>query len=120
MRSLLCTAAAIAVIGLAYWAYNENYATHASLKAVERLQLEIGDAQERLGVLRAEWAYLNRPDRLRELADLNYPSLKLIPLAPEQFGTTASVIFPHVDLADVKNPVDLSADLPNPLGGPSQ
>ena len=41
------------------------------------LRAEIADEREALAVLNAEWAYLNRPDRLRDLADLNGDRLGL-------------------------------------------
>jgi len=120
MRSLFYIAATLAVIGLAYWAYKENYATQAALKKVEALQSEIASARERAGVLKAEWAYLNRPARLRDLVDLNYDRLRLNPLAPEQFGNIADVAFPKINPRDVTRTVDLSApetaSAPDPLG----
>ena len=115
MRSMLYLAATVLVIALAYWAYNENYATQSALKKVDRLQRQIASQRERLGVLRAEWAYLNRPDRLRDLVDLNYDKLRLIPLAPQQFGTVKQVTYPRVDPRDVRAPVDLSATTADPL-----
>ncbi len=124
MRALFYALAALGVIGLAYWAYNENYATQAALKRVEVLQREIASTREHLGVLRAEWAYLNRPDRLRELSDLNYKSLRLMPLAPDHFGDTKQVAFPKVRMQDLTRPVDLSAQsgstkaTPGPGGKP--
>ena len=68
MRTLLFIVTAMAVIALAFWAYRENYATQGALAETRELRREIRDAHERLSMLKAEWAYLNRPDRLRELA----------------------------------------------------
>lgn len=94
MRSVFFIAVALAVVGLASWAYQENYRTQASLREVERLNAEIADLRETLGMLRAEWAYLNRPDRLRDLAHLNYDRLGLLPLTPMQFGRVDQITFP--------------------------
>jgi len=111
MRSVIYVLTALAVIGLAFWAYHENYKTQLALKKTETLQREIGRARARLSVLRGEWAYLNRPDRLRELAELNFDRLGLLPLAPEQFGKVDQVPYPprpalHVPMS---RPVDVIA-----------
>jgi hypothetical protein len=104
----------LSVIGLAFWAYRENYETQAALSRVEDLQHQIGTTRERLGVLRAEWAYLNRPDRLRELADLNFERLGLMPLASEHFGRVDQVAYPKIEVAPelgpITDPIDLSSD----------
>jgi hypothetical protein len=79
MRPLTYLACALLVMGLAFWAYRENYRTQAALADMRQIQREIAGLREDLGVLRAEWAYLNRPERLRELVDLNFDRLQLIP-----------------------------------------
>jgi len=109
MRGVFYALATFAVIGLAYWAYTENYATQDALSRVEKLQREIGQEREKLAVLRAEWAYLNRPDRLRELADLNFESLRLMPITAEDFAEPEQVVFPKLDLGEIRDPVDLIA-----------
>ncbi len=95
MRGVPLILAALAVIGLGYWAYHQTILTQQAIREVERLQREIGAERERLAVLRAEWAYLNRPDRLRELVDFNFERLGLLPMVPEQFGTVAELPLPR-------------------------
>jgi hypothetical protein len=98
------------VMGLAYWAYNENYTTQASLKEVRTLHRQMGAAHERLNVLEAEWAYLNRPDRLRDLAELNFDRLGLLPLMPDAFGRIEQVPYPSAIVFDVANSIEVSSD----------
>lgn len=94
MRTVFYILTSLVVLGLAFWAYRENYATKDALAEAERLRAEIRIAHARLAVLRAEWAYLNRPDRLRDLADLNFDRLGLLPQRPEQFGHVDQVAYP--------------------------
>ncbi|MCY4151951.1 MAG: cell division protein FtsL [Aestuariivita sp.] len=107
MKSLLYFFAAIVVSGLVYWAYGESYKTQIALEQRREVQREIGITHARLSVLRAEWAYLNRPDRLRELAQLNFEKLALQPLRPNQFGRIAEVAFPPKDQFIVTRLVEL-------------
>lgn len=95
MRSILYLLTTLVVMGLAFWAYRENYSTQAALQDMTRVQREIGTLREDLGVMRAEWAYLNRPDRLRELVDLNFDKLKLVPFNSDQFVDVGQVAFPR-------------------------
>ena len=80
MRSVIYVLTSLCVIGLAFWAYRENYATQAVLNQTDRLHAEIRETHARLAILRAEWAFQNRPDRLRDLAELNFERLQLLPL----------------------------------------
>jgi hypothetical protein len=114
MRGLFYTVSALAVMGLGYWAYYENYETQEALRTASALQSEIGSSRETLSVLAAEWAYLNRPERLRDLADLNFPDLELLPITPEQFGDVAQVIYPapeiELKISDINGAVDVRGD----------
>lgn len=108
MRSLIYVLTALTVIGLAFWAYRENYRTQEALAKAETLQREIAMARQDLRVLRAEWAYLNRPDRLRDLADINYEKLELLPLQPYQFGKIDQVAYPPEEPLPITNAIDVS------------
>ncbi|TBN37998.1 cell division protein FtsL [Paracoccus subflavus] len=79
MRPLTYLACTLVVMALAFWAYRENYRTQAVIGEMNQIQRDIARLREELGILRAEWAYLNRPERLRELVDLNFDRLQLVP-----------------------------------------
>lgn len=53
MRSILYVLTTLAVIGLAFWAYRENYATQESLSKTDQLHRDIRAAHSRLSVLKA-------------------------------------------------------------------
>jgi hypothetical protein len=113
MRPVLYVLSFLALIALGFWAYRENYATQAALKEVEGLQRQISTLREALTVQRAEWAYLNRPDRLRELAAANFDRLGLMPMEPSQFGAAAQVAYPAAKLPEIS----FSQDVQGTIGG---
>ena len=96
MRALLYVMTVVAVMGLAFWAYRENYRTQAAIDEMNGIQNEIAGLREQLGVLRAEWAYLNRPERLRDLVDLNFERLQLVPVQSGQFVDVEHVDYPKL------------------------
>lgn len=100
MKTISYILVSFCVLGLAFWAYHVNYATQDREQELRALNAEIADLQEGLSVLRAEWAYLNRPERLRELVNLNFASLGLLPMTPDQFGTAAMVAYPAPEGTD--------------------
>ncbi|WP_300518114.1 cell division protein FtsL [Aliiroseovarius sp.] len=111
MRTILYFTSALIVMALAYWAYSENYRTQDSLTEVERLQREIGQMREELAVLRAEWAYLNRPDRLRDLVGMNFDRLGLLPLTAEQFARVDQISFPGEGSIDLSKSIDVIGEI---------
>lgn len=94
MRGLVSLVVAAGVIGLGFWAYQQNILTQQAEREVARLEAAIATEHERLAILRSEWAYLNRPDRLRDLVDMNFARLGLLPMRPDQFATIHEVGFP--------------------------
>lgn len=109
MRSITYLACVLIVMALAFWAYRENYATQASIGEMAQVQREIAGLREELGVLRAEWAYLNRPDRLRQLVDLNFERLQLVPVETGQF-----IDLDHIDYPKPPAPPEFETDPDNP------
>ncbi|WP_417243097.1 cell division protein FtsL [Celeribacter sp.] len=109
MRAFYIVISGLIVMGLAFWAYNENYRTQQVLREVSSLQRQIGHQREELAVLKAEWAYLNRPERLRDLASINFDRLGLLPFLPEQFGRVDQVSFPQDNdiLGDIEGIFDV-------------
>ncbi|MFE3839375.1 cell division protein FtsL [Pseudogemmobacter sonorensis] len=117
MRPVLYVLTFLSLIALGFWAYRENYTTQAALREVRALQREITGLREALSVQKAEWAYLNRPDRLRELAGLNFDALGLMPMEPEQFGTPGQVVFPVPEIPAIELPEGALEDIATTASG---
>lgn len=111
MKMLLFLVSALGVMGLAFWAYQENYETQAAIKQSAQLKREIGALRQELAILEAEWAYLNRPGRLAELAEINFDRLGLLPLEPEQFGAVEQVAFPPPPPLPISDPIEIRGQL---------
>ncbi|MGI9394489.1 MAG: cell division protein FtsL [Boseongicola sp.] len=111
MRSFFLVFTGLIVMVLAVWAYRQNYETQASLRDVNELRAEIADLRERAGILRAEWAYLNRPERLADLADMNFDRLGLLPLRPDHFGYIDQITYPVEPLPEISVPIEVMSRL---------
>ena len=70
---------------LGFWAYKINYDSRAANQRVKELEKSILSANKQLKILNAEWAHLNRPDRLRKLAEYYFFELRLTPINPDDF-----------------------------------
>jgi cell division protein FtsL len=76
MVRILNLLAVMALIGSAIYAYSIKYETIYHAERIVKLKHEIKAEQDQIGMLRAEWAHLTRPERIQALAD------KLLDLQP--------------------------------------
>ena len=77
----------------AVWAYQVNYETRSIKREIEDMEFEIKTALNRIDLLEAEWAFLNRPKRLASLVDKNFDALKLVPITKNQFHDSTTFNF---------------------------
>ncbi len=91
LRAFVTAACFLAVFITAVWAYRENIRTRADIKRLGTLEREISLETDRLAFLRAEWAYLNRPDRLENLGAMVGGDTALTPMADTRFGDIRQV-----------------------------
>ncbi len=81
MRIALLTILFIFCVISAIWAYQMNYETRAKKKQILEVTKKINFTLNRIELLRAEWAFLNSPERLSRLVDENFLNLNLIPIS---------------------------------------
>lgn len=82
----------VAVIALSIGLYDIKYRAEAAEKRANQITRDIASEREGIRVLRAEWSYLNQPERIQELAR-RYTTLE--PLKAAQIGSFADVPMPH-------------------------
>ena len=81
MIRILNVVALAALVASAIYAYSIKYKTMFRAETVARLKADIKGEQDKIGILRADWANLTRPERIQALAD---KLLDLQPLALSQ------------------------------------
>ena len=81
MRIVLLTSLFILCVISTIWAYQMNYETRAKKKQILEVTKKINFTLNRIELLRAEWAFLNSPERLSKLVDENFLNLSLIPIS---------------------------------------
>ena len=106
MKNLFLGCLVLMVMALAFWGYTENYTTKNTLDNISQLNEDIGLANSRLRVLRAEWAYLNRPERLLQLVNANFSDLKLLQLTSDHFARLEQIPYPGQDLGLITEPIE--------------
>jgi cell division protein FtsL len=77
-----------ALIGSAVYAYKIKYETIYRAEQINKMKHEILAERDAIGVLRAEWAHLARPERVQELAT---KYLDLQPLSLNQVVTASAL-----------------------------
>jgi hypothetical protein len=75
MLRLLNILAVLALVGSAVYAYTIKYQTSYRAEQIAKTKIEIKAEQDAIAVLRADWAYMTRPERLQPLADRYLPDL---------------------------------------------
>ena len=117
---------ALTVFGIAtlilvcFGLYNGVYLAKAHERELARLNAEIVKEGDAIRVLKAEWSYLNQPERLQALARKH---LALAPTNPNQIVVLASLPLrgegwstqpPVVDFSDLPRRAQPAAPLPHP------
>ena len=81
MRIVFLTSIFVLCVISTIWAYQMNYETRAKKKEILEITKKINFTLNRIELLKAEWAFLNSPDRLSKLVDENFLNLSLIPIS---------------------------------------
>ena len=86
----------LVLLGSAGYAYTVKYETSFRTEMIARAKLEIKGEQDGIGVLRAEWAFLTRPERIQKLSE-RYLDLEPLNLAQLDSVSALPERLPHAD-----------------------
>lgn len=89
--------------------YDMKYEAEIAAENINKKQAEIAQAHEDISLLKAEWALLTRPARMRDLLDRHRDILNLTPMSSDHIGTLADIPAKPVIPAPGA-PVEQSAD----------
>ena len=69
MLRFLNIVAIMSLIGSAVYAYTIKYQTSYRAEQIAKTRIEIKNEHEAIAVVRAEWSFLTRPERIQQLSD---------------------------------------------------
>jgi cell division protein FtsL len=103
-----------AVFATAVWLYHVKYDVLASVRRIDALERQIDEVEHDVTLLKAEWTYLNRPERLQALAENH---LELTATGRDQIITEAGIdlTIPLREIAEI--PADAEDPIGDILGG---
>ncbi|PQM57209.1 MAG: cell division protein FtsL [Rhodobacteraceae bacterium] len=100
MRMIILSVLSVLCILSAIWAYQVNYQTRSVKKDIQLLNDKIVAILNRIDLLEAEWAFLNRPKRLAKLVDDNFETLRLVPITKDHFQNSLTSYLNVVESKD--------------------
>jgi hypothetical protein len=96
--------------------YDMKYEAEIAAENINKKQAEIVQAREDISLLKAEWALLTRPARMRDLLARHQDILNLTPMSSDHIGTLADIpakpVVPQAG-APIQQSADSSAVLPH-------
>lgn len=90
MRPVTFWAAFLAAV-LSFGLYLLAHDVQRMQRKVAEVNRQIAQETQNLQTLKAEWAYLNRPDRLQTLVERNQTVLGLVKISPQQTASFATL-----------------------------
>lgn len=104
-----------ALVGSAVYVYSVKYQTIYASEQVVKTRHLIAKERDAINVLRAEYAFLTRPDRLQALAD---KQLELQPLSLHQIVKAADLPLPLPKINSIARKIE-ALGFPGPTATPS-
>lgn len=101
--------------GMVFAVYQLKAQVEEREKELARVQRAIDDEREAIQMLKAEWSYLNQPERLRRLGATK---LDLHPVVAKQMSSFERLAERLALAAPVEHPTTRQAALPEPPMGP--
>lgn len=78
----------LVAVAMGFFLFEMKYAVQRRERDLEQVNERVLRNRESIHVLKAEWSYLNRPERLRELSEKH---LHMAPVGPRQIVTFADL-----------------------------
>lgn len=91
MRHAFYIPSVVVMLALAFVNHWQTSQTRQIAREVKTLKGDVSHMRDELNLLAAEWAYLNRPERLRALVEMHAERLGLEPLTHDRIGAVHQI-----------------------------